>query len=232
MHVAFASQQECQDENWYGGSIELDRAMREDADVLLALQMNGQTLSAKHGFPVRIIVPGIAGARSVKWVDGITVQQEESQNHYQQRDYKILPPEAVDRKAAEKFWDSSPPIQDMPVNSVIACPLPGEKAELSQQGTVMVEGYALPQGDQGPVTRVEVSSDEGESWIDAEIIQGKGERWCWVLWRAHAKVEKGKRRFLSRAMDKGGNTQKEHSQWNLRGVGYNGYGESRDVDVV
>ncbi|MCJ1401826.1 hypothetical protein MMC11_005043 [Xylographa trunciseda] len=232
MHVAFASQQECQDDDWYGGSIELDRAMREDADVLLALEMNGQTLSDKHGYPVRIIVPGIAGARSVKWVDCITVQQEESRNHYQQRDYKILPPEAVDKKAAEKFWGSSPPIQDMPVNSVIARPLSGEKVERSPQGAVIVEGYALPKGDQGPVTRVEVSGNEGKSWVDAEIMQGKGERWCWVLWRAHVKVEKGKRRVLSRATDQGGNTQEEHPQWNLRGVGYNGYGESRDVEIV
>ncbi|MCJ1382051.1 hypothetical protein MMC17_005163 [Xylographa soralifera] len=232
MHVAFASHQECQEESWYGGSIELDRAMCEDADVLLALEMNGQTLSDTHGYPVRIIVPGIAGARSVKWVDGITVQQEESQNHYQQRDYKILPPEAVDMKTAEKFWDSSPPIQDMPVNSVIARPLSGEKVERSPQGTVTVEGYALPQGAQGPVMRVEVSGNEGISWLDAEIVEGKGEKWCWVLWRAHVKVEKGQRRLLSRATDQGGNAQKEHSQWNLRGVGYNGYGESRDVDVV
>ena len=232
MHVAFASQQKCQEENWYGGSIELDRAIRAEADVLLALEMNGQTLSDKHGYPVRIIVPGFAGARSVKWVDSITVQQEESQNHYQQRDYKILPPEAVDMKSAEKFWDTSPPIQDMPVNSVIARPLPGEKAERSPEGRVMVEGYALPQGDQGPVVKVEVSGDGGKSWLDTEIVKGKGERWCWVLWRAQVKVEKGKRRLLSRATDQGGNVQKEHSQWNLRGVGYNGYGESRDVEVV
>ncbi|MCJ1285423.1 hypothetical protein MMC26_004763 [Xylographa opegraphella] len=232
MHVAFASLQKCQDEDWYGGSIELERAMREEADVLLALEMNGEALSDKHGYPVRIIVPGFAGAKSVKWVDSITVQPEESRNHYQQRDYKILPPEAVDMKSAEKFWDSSPPIQDMPVNSVITRPLSGEQVERSAEGTVAVEGYALPQGDQGPVVRVEVSGDEGRSWLDAEIVEGKGERWCWVLWRAHVKADKGTKRFLSRATDKGGNTQEEHSEWNLRGVGYSGYGESRDVEIV
>lgn len=39
-HVAFASfQTECQDDTWYGGSIELERALRDDADVVLALEV-------------------------------------------------------------------------------------------------------------------------------------------------------------------------------------------------
>ena len=233
MHVAFASQQECQDETWYGGSIELERAIREDADVLLALEMNGASLPDKHGFPVRVVVPGIAGARSVKWLDRITVQARESENHYQQRDYKILPPEAVDRKTAEKFWDTSPAMADMPVNSVIAKPQSEERVERDENGMVVVEGYALPKGDQGPVVKVEVSADMAKSWIEAEIGEGKGERWGWVLWRVKIAMEIGKgKRILSRATDKGGNTQEERPAWNLRGVGYNGYGESRDVEVV
>lgn len=231
MHVAFASQQACQEENWYGGSIELDRAMRDDADVLLALEMNGQTLPVKNGFPVRVIIPGIAGARSVKWLDRVTVQAEESQNHYQQRDYKILPRQAVDKKTAERFWATAPAIQDMPVNSVIARPLSGETVQLTTEGKLIVEGYGLPKGDQGPVVRVEVSGNGGKTWIDARIVEGKEEKWGWVLWRAEVRAEKGKQRLLSRATDKGGNVQAECSEWNLRGVGYNGYGESRDVEV-
>lgn len=232
-HVAFACfQTECQDERWYGASIELERAMREDGDVILALEMNGKPLSPKHGFPVRVVVPGVAGARCVKWLDSITVQLEESQNHYQTHDYKVLPPEAVDREAAKKYWDVTPAIQDMPVNSVIARPLNEEKVELSENGTVTVEGYALPQGDQGPVVRVEVSVDGGTNWTDTEILAGRGQRWCWVLWRADVKTERGKRTFTSQATDQGGNVQAKCPKWNLRGVCYNGYGESKDVEVV
>ncbi|KAI9766398.1 MAG: hypothetical protein M1835_007190, partial [Candelina submexicana] len=169
-HVAFACfQTPCQEDSWYGGSIELGRAMSQDGDVILALEMNGQTLPPNHGFPVRVIVPGIAGARSVKWLDRITVQLEESKNFYQQHDYKVLPPEATNKEEATKYWHTVPAIQDMPMNSVIAVPQNGDTIELSSEGTTQVKGYALPAGDQGPVVQVEISVDEGKSWIKADI---------------------------------------------------------------
>ena len=79
-HVAFACYQVPVQGgvSWYGGSIELARATKESADVLVALevfalqpmsmsggsnptQMNGQPLPARHGYPVRIVVPGVSG---------------------------------------------------------------------------------------------------------------------------------------------------------------------------
>ncbi|KAH0335676.1 ATP synthase alpha subunit vacuolar, partial [Aureobasidium melanogenum] len=169
-HVAFASHaQTCQEDEWYGASIDLGRALEEDKDVILALEMNGEPLSKEHGFPVRVIVPGIAGARSVKWLDRITVQTVESSNYYQQHDYKILPPEAVDSETAEKFWDMTPALQTMPVNSAIAVPEPGSKVERSADGMVLVKGFALPSGDGGEVVKVEVSGDDGKTWVEADI---------------------------------------------------------------
>ncbi len=250
-HVAFSCyQSRVQGVDWYGGSIELWRAMNGDADVLLALevtsllvpplntsksiQMNGKPLSYNHGYPVRVIVPGVSGCRSVKWLDQITVQPDESTNLYQRNDYKVLPPEATDAEAARRYWDVTPALQDMPVNSVVASPEPGETVILSPDGTVEVKGYALPQGSDGPVVRVEISTDDGRTWQEAEILAESEDqsKWCWSLWKAKVRVGKGQnRRLLSRATDNGGNMQNAWPEWNLRGVAYDGYGESGGLTV-
>ncbi|KAL2010741.1 hypothetical protein VTN00DRAFT_6548 [Thermoascus crustaceus] len=235
LHVAFGCYQvKCQDDDWFGGSVKLERGLREDGEVILALEMNDKPLPHAHGHPVRVVIPGVTGARWVKWLDRITVQENESPNYYQRRDYKILPPDATDSQSAQKYWDKVPPIMEMPINSVVAVPDDNETITLPPSGKVEVNGYAVPQGDQGPVTRVEVSGDGGKTWVDAQLEgSAKDKKWCWVLWRADVPVEKGSgREILSRATDAGGNTQQEHSEWNLRGVVYNGYGASRGLAVV
>jgi len=195
--------------------------------------MNGKPLTTEHGFPVRVVTPGIAGARAVKWLDRITVQDTESSNHYQQRDYKILPPEATDSEAAEKFWDTTPALQTMPVNSVIALPQPGDTVSRTAEGMITVKGYALPSGDGGPVVKVEVSTD-CEKWQEAELIPHPDDsKWSWKLWKAQVKVEEGQNKTIySRATDSSGATQEEQSQWNLRGVGYNGYGLADELTIA
>ncbi len=95
LHVDFLAPdvaQEARPVQSYGSSIPLSKAMSEE--VLLAWQMNGQPLPRAHGGPVRVVVPGYVGARSVKWVTAITVQPVPSQNYFQALDYRILPPEA------------------------------------------------------------------------------------------------------------------------------------------
>lgn len=52
----------------YGASIPLSKALDPRGDVLLAYEMNGKPLPRDHGFPVRAVVPGIVGARNVKWL--------------------------------------------------------------------------------------------------------------------------------------------------------------------
>lgn len=241
-HAQFACYQtETQEDTWYGGSIPLSRAMDPKADVLLAMEMNGEPLTHEHGFPLRVVVPGVAGARSVKWLDRITLSTVESSNFYQKHDYKVLPPEAIDMKSAEAYWHTTPPVMDMPINSIIATPRSGESVEHSEEGFVEAKGYALPGGDHGPVVRVEVSGDEGKSWTEAELDWGGHDskqqhaeslKWSWVLWRAKVKVDSGTgRKLWSRATDAGGNVQPREGQWTLRGVCYNAYGEVKNLEV-
>ncbi|MCJ1328945.1 hypothetical protein MMC10_005622 [Thelotrema lepadinum] len=233
LHVAFACYQtDCQDDSYYGGSIPLERCMRRSAEIILALKQNGELLTPEHGFPVRVVAPGIAGARGVKWLDEIVVQEGESQNFYQTRDYKVLPKEAVNKEEASKYWDVTPAILDLPVNSAVAAPATGDTVGRDENGMVEAKGYALPAGEDGPIVKVEVRIDQGE-WMEAQLVKGKEHsKWSWCLWEWKGKVKPGKRTIWSRATDKGGNMQmSERSDWNLRGVAYNGYGEAV-IEVV
>lgn len=72
----------------YGASIPIQKALAPDGDCIIAYEMNGKPLSRDHGFPVRAVIPGIVGARSVKWLEKIIVSDEESESHWQQHDYK------------------------------------------------------------------------------------------------------------------------------------------------
>jgi sulfite oxidase len=70
----------------FGTSVPLEMAIKNGA--ILAFYMNGEKLSRDHGYPVRLIVPGVVGVRNVKWVDRIILSEEESDSHWQTHDYK------------------------------------------------------------------------------------------------------------------------------------------------
>ena len=87
LHVAFEGADGVKEHNFkegYGSSIPLSRCLAIDhtrsdgpdglAGVLLATKMNGEPLTRDHGAPIRVVVPGVIGARSVKWLRKITVQ--------------------------------------------------------------------------------------------------------------------------------------------------------------
>jgi sulfite oxidase len=60
-------------------------------EVLLVDEMNGQPLPPAHGYPLRVIVPGYIGARSIEWLSTITVQSQASTNYFQARSYRLYP---------------------------------------------------------------------------------------------------------------------------------------------
>lgn len=72
----------------YAASIPIYKALDPRGDVILAYKMNDEPISRDHGFPLRAIVPGIVGARNVKWLNRIVVCNKESDSHWQQNDYK------------------------------------------------------------------------------------------------------------------------------------------------
>jgi len=224
LHLCFASHVvPCQDDDWFGASIPLGKALDEDGDVLLAYEMNGQPLTPDHGYPFRIVLPGYTGARWVKWVDQIVVTERESENFYQQKDYKVLPTKVQthDMADSEDWWSKVPAIQASPLNSVIV------STDVVPPGMLLVKGYAV-RGPSGQVKMVEVSIDKGRSWQPATITYQEG-RWSWTLWEALIGLSdtmKGKQgKVWCRAIDESGEVQQADMDWNLRGVAYSAIGE-------
>ena len=211
LHVAFTSLDECREEGVrlpFGGSIPLAKA--RSPEVLLAFAMNGVALAPDHGAPLRALVPGYLGARSVKWLAEAIVQEGPSENYYQQRDYKRLPP---DMTAENVDWSRGEMLGELPVNSVICAPADGAGVAA---GDVEFRGYAIAGGDRA-IVRVELSADDGAVWTEA-TLRPAGD-WSWTLWRASLALAPGLHRIALRAQDSAGETQPEdlRAVWNFRG---------------
>jgi sulfite oxidase len=211
-HVAFSGlDEEAKDGKrfHFGGSIPLDAALHED--VLLAYAMNGQTLPPEHGFPLRVVVPGYIGARSVKWLSSITVQGQPSDNYYQAHAYKLFPPQVCPETVD---WSKGLMLGELPVNAVICDPLHGEAVSARQ---VTVSGYATAGGTR-QIERVDVSLDNGETWIEANLSEENAPG-VWRFWEAQLELAAGDHQITVRAWDSAANTQPEDVRkiWNFKG---------------
>lgn len=194
----------------FGGSVPIEKAMvtGPKPGTLLAHQMNGAPLTPDHGFPLRTVVPGYIGARSVKWLGRIVVSDQPSPNHYLATAYKIV------RKTDPIDWTESGPIYRYPINGAIAAPTAGATVS---PGQVEVNGYVLPSGRPGSkVTRVMVSADQGQTWKRAELT-GKDDDFCWQLWKAKVTVTKESKQLVFRAVDSAGDFMPARVPWNAKG---------------
>ncbi len=203
----------------FGGSIPLAKAL--GAEVLLVWQMNDQPLPAVHGGPVRVVVPGYIGARSVKWVEHITARAEPSDNYFQASAYRLLPADAD--PAALKPGDGIP-LGPIALNSAILSPVDGSSATA---GPVTVRGYALA-GEHRTVTRVDVSADGGRHWQQADLEDHADEH-AWTHWQTTVTLPTGDAELIARAWDSTAALQPEspESVWNPKGYVNNSWPRSR-----
>jgi sulfite oxidase len=203
----------------YGSSIPLRKACA--GEVLLAWAMNGRPLPPVHGGPVRVVVPGYIGARSVKWVHRVTVRSEPSDNYFQAEDYRLLPPDA---ESAPGRGISLGPLT---LTSAILTPDDGDRLPA---GPTDVLGYAFASEGRG-IARVDVSLDGGQSWTQA-TVDDRPSPWSWQLWHTVLDLPAGPVEITARAWDDTGATQPESpaSLWNPKGYDNNAWPRIR-VDV-
>ncbi|MGI8412621.1 MAG: sulfite oxidase [Solirubrobacteraceae bacterium] len=192
----------------FGASIPLHKAMA--GEVLLAWEMNGEPLPKLHGAPVRVVVPGYIGARSVKWLERITPQATPSENFFH-RNYRLLPPDADPDEAPP---DAGVVLGAVALNSDILAPADGETVAA---GPVEVSGYAFA-GDDRHIVRVDVSTDGGGRWQQAQLLDDLGP-WAWRRWQAQVVLSPGSHRITARAWDSSAATQPEDPAqlWNPKG---------------
>jgi len=165
----------------YTDSIHLTKAL--EPTTLLAVRMNGVTLPQGHGFPIRMLVPGIYGMKHCKWLTRIEVVNYDYQGYWQQRG-----------------WSDPAPVR---ITARIDTPLTGSTAQANR--TSYIAGVAFS-GNKG-ISEVDVSTDAGQTWQPA-ILKQPLSGITWVLWElAWQPPKAGSYTVVARAIDLEGNVQ-------------------------
>ena len=180
-------------------SINMEKVTNPYGDVIIAYEMNDEALPRDHGFSLRVLVPGYAAVRNVKWLSKIEISKSEAEDAWQEGlNYKILPPSVTDAKNVD--LKKMPSMTEVAVFSGITNMEMAGRPKLKPGKTIMVKtnGWAWSGGGRN-IVRVDITGDGGESWQIAEIKEGGdqkfGRAWAWVFWECEVPA------LLSRKME-------------------------------
>ena len=178
-----------------------------DSGALLAYAMNGEALSAPHGYPLRLIVPGWYAVASVKWLTEIFVSDRPFDGYFQ----------------TTKYWyewvrdgrEEREPVTLVNVRALVVTPGSGMSLP---RGESAFGGVAWSGAER--IARVEVSLND-RPWSEARLI-GEGRRGAWQWWELLTSLEEaGPLVVRARATDVAGRTQPDQAEWNRLGYGNN-----------
>ena len=218
--------------------------MDPNRGIMLAHRMNGEMLRPDHGKPLRVIIPGQIGGRSVKWLTKITITKGPSENWYHLYDNRVLPTMVTPEESAANvdWWtDERYAIYDLSTNSATAFPAHDEVLSLTSTAkTYNVRGYAYSGGGRR-ITRVQLSLDQGVTWRLADIeypedkyrdvddidlwggkldMSWREHCFCWCFWSLQIPIEHlaDSKDILVRAMDESMNIQPRDMYWSVLGM--------------
>jgi DMSO/TMAO reductase YedYZ molybdopterin-dependent catalytic subunit len=164
-------------------------ALARHPHAFLAYAMNGEPLPVEHGFPLRCLWPGRYGMKQPKWVTTMEVIREGYRGYWE-----------------KQGWSNAAPIL---VNSQIRRP---EQGATVARDEVVVAGTAMA-GETG-VRRVEVSTDDGVTWRESELVQALEpvRPFVWTEWRTRWRpTTAGTAVLVVRATDGAGTMQTERT---------------------
>jgi len=162
-----------------GYTVAVPMARARHPQALLALRMNDAPLARSHGFPARIVVPGLYGMFHAKWVTHLTLRRGEFLGFWQQ-----------------KGWTNGGAIR---TTAILAAPAP----DTVINGPTRIGGVAFA-GDRG-ISAVEMSLDDGLTWLAATLKAPPLSGATWVLWTFEwDPATSGAHRVIVRAVDGGG----------------------------
>jgi DMSO/TMAO reductase YedYZ molybdopterin-dependent catalytic subunit len=181
---------------WFVKDLPVERLATRD--VLLAYELNGEPLSAEHGYPVRLVVPGYNGTNSVKWLWRIYAAERRAEGPFTTTSFyndRVREADIAAGLAAERpVWATAP-------ESIIVAPASGSIVKVGEP--IQVWGWAWSFGG---IAAVEVSFDDGVSFMRAALEPRRG--WAWqrfsALW---IPTERGEVTLSARASEAGGATQ-------------------------
>lgn len=184
-------------------------------EVMLAWSMNGEPLPNIHGYPLRVVVFGYIGARSVKWLYRIKAIRAPSRAPVQSKEYLYFPQQVG--KHNFRMTDGIQ-IQEMPVSSAIMSPW--TKQVVVHNGVIRCKGWAYSGGGRWP-ERVDLSANGGFSWyqVPPENLSKKG-KYRWRTWTMDLPCDvEGWIEIVCRCLDNSLNSQPIHVrdawQWGL-----------------
>ncbi|QIX01018.1 hypothetical protein AMS68_006535 [Peltaster fructicola] len=228
----------------YTTSVKLNWVLDPNRGMMLAHKMNGEPLTPDHGKPLRVIIPGQIGGRSVKWIKRIIVSDVPSDSYYHLYDNRVLPGMVSPEQAADEpeWWkDERYAIYDLSPNSAIAYPAHEEQISLvGSPEHYRVKGYAYSGGGRR-ITRVEVTLDKGKSWRLANIdypedryreagdvdlfggtldMQWREGCFCWCFWNIDIPISElaDAKDIFVRSMDESMCIQPRDMYWSVLGM--------------
>ncbi len=161
-------------------------------EALVCYAQNGEALRPEQGYPLRLLLPGWEGNANVKWLRRLKLGTQPFMTREETSKYTDLMPDGTARQFTLV----------MDAKSVITYPSSGQS--LTEKGFVEIRGFAW--SGRGRVARVEVSTDGGKQWVDAQL-QGPILPKCQTCFRFPWRWEGQEAIIQSRCTDETGNTQ-------------------------